>query len=59
MDLARGWRFACSCKRCAEEAEENPGSTEGESEQKDESKVEAVVEKIEKDEAGSAQPADP
>lgn len=58
MELARGWRFACSCKKCTEEAEENPANTEGDSGQKDESKVEAIVKRIEKDKDDSAHPAD-
>jgi import receptor subunit TOM20 len=47
MDLARGWRFACSCTRCTSEAAENPSSTDGEISRKDESKVEEAVTRIE------------
>jgi import receptor subunit TOM20 len=42
MELVRGWRFACSCKRCAEEGLE--GETE---EGGDESRVEDVVTRAE------------
>lgn len=59
MELARGWRFACSCRKCTEEAEENPAETKGDSKQKDESKVEAAVERVEKDTDGLAHHADP
>ncbi|KAI0068687.1 hypothetical protein BV25DRAFT_25399 [Artomyces pyxidatus] len=38
IELARGWRFACPCERCAKE---DPGH--GEEVQKDESKVEEPV----------------
>ncbi|KAG0703911.1 hypothetical protein DFH29DRAFT_914666 [Suillus ampliporus] len=42
MELVRGWRFACSCKRCAEDG------LEGESEEGgDESRVEDVVTRAE------------
>lgn len=45
-ELARGWRFACSCKRCAEEGLE--GGNESESEEgRDESRVEDVVTRAE------------
>ncbi|KAG1782985.1 hypothetical protein EV702DRAFT_235764 [Suillus placidus] len=42
MELVRGWRFACSCKRCADEG------VEGEIEEgRDESRVEDVVTRAE------------
>ncbi|KIJ69854.1 hypothetical protein HYDPIDRAFT_184391 [Hydnomerulius pinastri MD-312] len=46
MELARGWRFACPCSRCAEEADSEAGS-ETESEPKDESRVSEVVMRVE------------
>ncbi|KAG1806501.1 uncharacterized protein HD556DRAFT_1322289 [Suillus plorans] len=42
MELARGWRFACSCKRCAEEGLEGEIEEGG-----DESRVEDVVTRVE------------
>lgn len=51
MELARGWRFACSCTRCTSEA---PTSADGEVSQKDESKVEEPVVRIEASERLSA-----
>jgi len=47
MELARGWRFACSCTRCTSEAAENPASAEGEIARQDESKVEESVSRVE------------
>lgn len=47
MDLARGWRFACACSRCAEEAAENPASASEEAPQEDESRVEESVQRVE------------
>ncbi|EGN92041.1 hypothetical protein SERLA73DRAFT_117876 [Serpula lacrymans var. lacrymans S7.3] len=46
MELARGWRFACPCTRCAEEAAES-GQTSEESAPRDESKVEPTVSRAE------------
>jgi len=47
-ELARGWRFACPCHRCAEEAKElSVEEKKGEAEQKDESKVEAPMSRYE------------
>ncbi|KAF9534112.1 hypothetical protein CPB83DRAFT_756005 [Crepidotus variabilis] len=47
-ELARGWRFACQCERCKEEAEgltlEEKGGASAE-EEKDESKIEEVAKK--------------
>ncbi|KAG2155104.1 uncharacterized protein EDB93DRAFT_1239374 [Suillus bovinus] len=43
MELARGWRFACTCKRCAEEGTEGGDIEEG----GDESRVEDVVTRVE------------
>ncbi|KAF9006688.1 MAS20 protein import receptor-domain-containing protein [Cyathus striatus] len=47
FELARGWRFACSCERCADEAhsltEEEKATAAGEEPKKDESVVEAVT----------------
>ncbi|KIM75022.1 hypothetical protein PILCRDRAFT_13960 [Piloderma croceum F 1598] len=40
MELARGWRFACSCTRCQSELLDNPACADGEPIQKDESKIE-------------------
>ncbi|KAI0314802.1 hypothetical protein OF83DRAFT_1135181 [Amylostereum chailletii] len=45
MELARGWRFACPCERCASELEATPNA-EADPVQKDESKVEEVVTRI-------------
>lgn len=48
MELARGWRFACPCSRCTEEAaagESAEGESEGEP--KDESRVSEVVMRVE------------
>ncbi|KAG1752464.1 uncharacterized protein EDB91DRAFT_1102768 [Suillus paluster] len=42
MELVRGWRFACSCKRCAEEGLEDESEEGG-----DESRVEDVVTRAE------------
>lgn len=50
MELARGWRFACTCVRCTSEAVENPASIEGEISQGDESKVEVPVTRVEANE---------
>jgi mitochondrial import receptor subunit TOM20 len=49
-ELARGWRFACQCDRCAKEA---PPSSTGEKEPqlKDESKVEAIVSQVDRETA--------
>ncbi|KAI0254720.1 hypothetical protein BJV78DRAFT_1120730 [Lactifluus subvellereus] len=49
-ELARGWRFACQCDRCAREA---PPSSAGEKETelKDESKVEPIVSQIDQEAA--------
>ncbi|KDQ64301.1 hypothetical protein JAAARDRAFT_187641 [Jaapia argillacea MUCL 33604] len=48
MELARGWRFACTCSRCAADGPSTSDSS-GEEELvgKDESKVEGVVERVE------------
>ena len=51
MELARGWRFACPCERCATEAAGAP-STDPEPVQKDESKVEEIVTRL--DEEGAS-----
>jgi import receptor subunit TOM20 len=49
-ELARGWRFACQCDRCAREA---PPSSAGEKETelKDESKVEPIVSHVDQEAA--------
>ena len=57
-ELARGWRFACQCDRCAREA---PPPSAGEKEielKNDESKVERIVSQVEQEEAvqGKSQP---
>jgi import receptor subunit TOM20 len=44
MELARGWRFACTCSRCAEEA---GSGDEAEDQLKDESKVSEAVMRVE------------
>ncbi len=50
-ELARGWRFACQCGRCAREAP-SPSAGEKEIELKnDESKVELIVSQDEREEA--------
>jgi mitochondrial import receptor subunit TOM20 len=57
-ELARGWRFACQCDRCAREAP-SPSAGEKEIELKnDESKVEQIVSQVEQEEAaqGKSQP---
>ena len=57
-ELARGWRFACQCGRCAREAP-SPSAGEKEIELKnDESKVEGIVSQVEQEEAaqGKSQP---
>jgi hypothetical protein len=47
-DLARGWRFACTCARCAAEgAEQASTASEDVPTQKDESKEEDVVTRVE------------
>ena len=50
IELARGWRFACGCERCAEESKSmtlEDGLSE--EQQKDHSRVEDVVNKYSKD----------
>lgn len=54
MELARGWRFACACSRCTEEAAENPESVSEEFLQRDESKVEETVQRVEEGPEGVA-----
>lgn len=57
-ELARGWRFACQCDRCAREAP-LPSAGEKDIELKnDESKVEQIVSQVEREEAaqGKSQP---
>jgi mitochondrial import receptor subunit TOM20 len=49
-ELARGWRFACTCQRCVHEGQQ--GSTE-EKNAADESKVEDVVHRYEKNKQAS------
>jgi import receptor subunit TOM20 len=48
-ELARGWRFACSCERCKQVAEglslEEKGGAEAEKE-RDDSKIEDTAEKF-------------
>lgn len=48
-ELARGWRFACTCDRCKQEAEglslEAKGGAEAEKE-RDESKIENTAKKF-------------
>ncbi|KAH7887480.1 hypothetical protein F5I97DRAFT_2072803 [Phlebopus sp. FC_14] len=44
MELARGWRFACTCSRCAEEADP---TAESEGEAKDESRWSDAVLRVE------------
>ncbi|KAH7931323.1 MAS20-domain-containing protein [Leucogyrophana mollusca] len=46
VELARGWRFACPCARCAEENVSGTASDDGHG-QKDESRVEPVVTRVE------------
>jgi len=46
-ELARGWRFACSCKRCAEEGLQSGNESESEA-GRDESRVEDIVTRAEK-----------
>jgi mitochondrial import receptor subunit TOM20 len=53
MELARGWRFACSCTRCQSELLDNPACADGEPIQKDESKVEEPFMRTEMDESAS------
>jgi mitochondrial import receptor subunit TOM20 len=54
-ELARGWRFACQCDRCAREAP--PSSTEEKEPQlKDESKVEPIVSQVDREAALSISP---
>jgi import receptor subunit TOM20 len=45
MELARGWRFACGCERCAEEGVD-AFDVDG-APQTDESKIDAAVRRIE------------
>ncbi|KAF8525317.1 hypothetical protein JB92DRAFT_2877469 [Gautieria morchelliformis] len=45
-ELARGWRFACTCQRCILEGQQ--GSSTGEKNAADESKVEDVVHRYDK-----------
>jgi import receptor subunit TOM20 len=58
MELARGWRFACGCSRCAEEAtamtteEAQAAATESEPKE-DESKMEASLERFEAEETSN------
>lgn len=57
-ELARGWRFACQCGRCAREAP-SPSAGEKDIELKnDESKVEQIVSNVEQEEMaqGKSQP---
>lgn len=56
-ELARGWRFACQCDRCAREAP-SPSAGERDIELKnDESKVEQIVSNVEQEVAqGKSQP---
>ena len=52
-ELARGWRFACQCDRCASEAP-LPSAEEKEIELKnDESKVERIVSQVDQEAAQS------
>ncbi|KAJ8087027.1 mitochondrial import receptor subunit tom20 [Marasmius tenuissimus] len=53
MELARGWRFACACNKCIEEAKEL-GLESGEAKGKDESKVEAAYANFEKQKSEEA-----
>lgn len=53
MELARGWRFACTCTLCTSEALANPTSVEGEVSQKDGSKIEVSVQHVELDQAAA------
>ena len=60
-ELARGWRFACQCARCAREAP-SPSAGEKEIELKDdESKVERIVSQVDQEEVaqGKSQPIHP
>ncbi|THV08202.1 MAS20-domain-containing protein [Dendrothele bispora CBS 962.96] len=52
MNLARGWRFACSCDRCLEEAKTLDLGSTSEEKVKDESKVEASVAHYQENEGG-------
>jgi len=54
MELARGWRFACSCTLCRSQALENPACADGEPTQRDESRVEEPFIKAETNEGPSA-----
>jgi len=55
MELARGWRFACGCDKCLEEAKTLNLGAAGENEEKvkDESKVEDSVTNYQEKEGGS------
>ena len=50
-ELARGWRFACQCDRCAKEAPPPSSTGEKEPQLKDESKVEAIVSQVDRETA--------
>lgn len=60
MELARGWRFACSCDRCVREGLGQAAVEDDVSVQGDGSKVEDTVRRAEeRDAAGSNSSADP
>ena len=49
-ELARGWRFACTCHRCLQEGPQTSSAVEKNS--ADESKIEDVVHRYEKSKEG-------
>ncbi|KAF9266257.1 MAS20-domain-containing protein [Marasmius fiardii PR-910] len=51
MDLARGWRFACGCKKCVEEARELGLESGDAGKGKDESKLEDAYNNFENNQA--------
>lgn len=55
MELARGWRFACACSKCTEEAAVNPETAIHEVPQMDGSKVEESVQRVEDTPEGVAE----
>lgn len=56
-ELARGWKFACGCERCGEEAKTSVEGADSElDKQKDESKEEDMVRRYEDGDHGAADP---
>ncbi|TFK55459.1 MAS20-domain-containing protein [Heliocybe sulcata] len=47
IELARGWRFACTCTKCLAEGAQGGAADTDVPDQKDESKVEEVVQRVE------------